>query len=784
MRDLPSSVSALVFQQLIKMEEVAQMRVSSTSHLESCLTAGFMSGMGSDRYYDAKKALVACSKGARRGITGLRAIIYRLAKVTAGATLEADMEKTLEWCAARGSLAAMEDLRARYPETADRATTFLQRHTCGIGADFFCKVTGPFNYGQLSNLAAIETHLQRTNQDPGDIVVNARGDTLIHATASGGSLDIVITLLDRYNVPVNLHNPQDETPLLCAMRAGHVDVVRSLLDRNADAKLTSTRGESVLHWLISVPDAAVQELLPRLITQGAEIHNPRWAQSCEYAAAMISGYIDRWDHPGSGTPLHWAVSRKRSGLVQQLLSHGAKHDDIGGFKTNLSAIEQAAYFHDHEILRLIINTRFPGPRIPCFDCGEDGKVLTMKSEEIPGGSVLRGLGRLIRNAIDGSDRYLMAVRWGAGYKHQLRETFKLLGEELSHQRLIRGVDLEGRSPLQYAARLGFHEAAECIYDFMDGASQIDVPYRRDGGITPLFEAVKRDNRTLFDFLLAKGARVDIRIDSPGMHDRFDWCILHTVAQTSPPDDTELANKLLDLGVPADGYDAQGPDPTETPLAVAIAHNNFRLADVLRERGADINALSRYTLSSRLVLEYPMTVLGRVVASVLRDCKPRLKYLLEPAKEQQQQHLASPTFVVAPANGLTALHVSALGLQARAAEFRQEIGGLVYQEILGYLLNHYKDEELVNAPTDDAAGTTALHIAVQTSNLDAVGLLLLEGESVKLDARTAAEGLTVLELARNRVQELDHWQHEGLGTAQMILGMLVDKERYLETNSGW
>jgi ankyrin repeat protein len=150
---------------------------------------------------------------------------------------------------------------------------------------------------------------------------------------------------------------------------------------------------------------------------------------------------------------------------------------------------------------------------------------------------------------------------------------------------------------------------------MDGPSMIDVPYKRVGGVTPIFEAVRRDNITLFNFLLGKGARLDIKIDSPGMRDRFDWCILHTAAHHSPEDDQlELAMKILDTGVPPHGYVTEGQEPTETPLAVAIEHNNFKLASLLPERGANVDALSRYTLCSSLKLDHPMTILSRIITT--------------------------------------------------------------------------------------------------------------------------------------------------------------------------
>ncbi|OAL21174.1 hypothetical protein AYO22_08137 [Fonsecaea multimorphosa] len=764
MRELPSHISNLVFSQMVKLNTDREEGKSNPS-IESCLTAGFMSGMGSDRYFDAMSSVLSCARGAQAGITGLRAIVVRLAKV-AGATVQENMEKTLQWNAERGSLAAMEELREISPEKAERAKVFMQRHGCGVGARFFSKVLGPFTYPQLSDLTVIDSHLRKTGQTPRDIIVNPRGDTLIHAAASMGSKEVVLALLDRYKVPVNVPNAQEETPLLCAMRAGHVEVVIGLLDRGANAGSISKNRETALHWLISISESCAREILSGLIENGADIHNPRWALNCEYAASMISGYLSRWDHPEAGSPLHWAVSRKRKDLVALLLEHGADHYDRGDFATNTTAFEQAAYFHDHEILRIIIDSKYPRPRVPSFDTGFDQNFHNQR-DEVPGGSYLCGPSGLIRQAIEGSDRYLMAVRWGAAYKKQLQETFQLLGEELRYVELIRGVDQAGRSPLQYAASRGFHEAAECIYEYMDGPRWLNVPYDRDGGITPIFESVKRDNKTLFNFLLSKRAKIDIRIDSPGMRNRFDWCILHTVAQYG---DAEVADKILGLGIPPDGYCVEGQEPTETPLAVAIENNNFEVADYLRERGADVNALSQWSLNSNLRLSCPMTILGRIIASNLRDYKRRLKYLLG----HERRDLAQPTFVVAPAQRLTALHVSVLGVQALHADHQQERDDLVASRILDYLLELFDGDEQINAVTADGASNTALHIAVHSLNVRAVELLLTS-DFIRLDVQ-AANGLSAIHSARKVVTELERDDKQKGLQAREILDMLLEKEQ--------
>lgn len=46
-------------------------------------------------------------------------------------------------------------------------------------------------------------------------------------------------------------NDQGEIALLCACRAGQVEVVHLLLSRGADASIATQSKESPIHWLIS-----------------------------------------------------------------------------------------------------------------------------------------------------------------------------------------------------------------------------------------------------------------------------------------------------------------------------------------------------------------------------------------------------------------------------------------------------------------------------------------------------------------------------------------------------
>ena len=194
-----------------------------------------------------------------------------------------------------------------------------------------------------------------------------------------------------------------------------------------------------------------------------------WAERCGYASTLVSGYKDRWDNLTEGTPLHWAICRKRLDLVKILLSHGADPQYNGSTDSNLTSFELAAFLHEHKILSTMIDFKYPGPRFPYHDLGARNSI-HQESTHSANGSVPHGLSIWIKEAIRGCDNWTMLFRHGDQWKHKMEETFKIIGHELRFAFLNEGVDGEGfkESPLNFAAKHGFHEAVEMIMLYANG----------------------------------------------------------------------------------------------------------------------------------------------------------------------------------------------------------------------------------------------------------------------------------------------------------------------------
>lgn len=104
-------------------------------------------------------------------------------------------------------------------------------------------------------------------------IVDRKGNTILHAAAALGAIDVVQGLLDDGLLSVDGENEKGETPLYKAFQAGHANVIELLLDRGADAS-TVTRHEKVspMHWLFMIPDSSVAGIARRMVEGGANIN--------------------------------------------------------------------------------------------------------------------------------------------------------------------------------------------------------------------------------------------------------------------------------------------------------------------------------------------------------------------------------------------------------------------------------------------------------------------------------------------------------------------------------
>ena len=247
--------------------------------------ACLISGMGSDKYQDTERGLEAINAAARLDNTAANAIIFRMS-AACGREPPNDINyvKKMYNAAIHGSVAAYEDLKLVAGELTPNVRTSLLQQTCGVGANFFwdAQCLNGWKFSDRRQLGWIDGVLQSSSQ-PNSIVVNQRGDGLLHAAASLNMEGLVPKLLEEYRVNINHCNSEGETPLLCAMRAGAFSIAHHLLDNGADPTIISNRCESPLHWMISITEYGYKRMIAKIMEKGGLQTITCWAEMCEYA---------------------------------------------------------------------------------------------------------------------------------------------------------------------------------------------------------------------------------------------------------------------------------------------------------------------------------------------------------------------------------------------------------------------------------------------------------------------------------------------------------------------
>ncbi|XP_043540446.1 ankyrin-1-like, partial [Chiloscyllium plagiosum] len=125
-----------------------------------------------------------------------------------------------------------------------------------------------------------------------------------------------------------LHLQDDQTPLHCAARLGHLKVVRLLLENGACPLSVSTTGHTALHMASREGHVDVAELL---LDRGALL-----------AHMTKKGF----------SPLHVAAKYGRFRVAEVLLQHGAEPNSAG--KNGLTPLHVAVHHDNADIVELLL----------------------------------------------------------------------------------------------------------------------------------------------------------------------------------------------------------------------------------------------------------------------------------------------------------------------------------------------------------------------------------------------------------------------------------------------
>eukprot|EP00039_Didymoeca_costata_P020750 m.342307 g.342307 ORF g.342307 m.342307 type:complete len:1322 (+) comp21234_c0_seq1:202-4167(+) len=170
----------------------------------------------------------------------------------------------------------------------------------------------------------------------------------------------MVTLIQRFKIPVDLADDADMTTLMWAACHNQASMVESLLARGADLFEKDMDGKTALDWAVHEDSIAAMKLLldlpgtyfkdrrGRTVLHTAAERNAILA--IEYILSTRSDAIEDVDFSGR-TPLFWAVACNKIEATRVLLGHGANmfHCD----RANLSCMDYAKAKEHMEIVRIL-----------------------------------------------------------------------------------------------------------------------------------------------------------------------------------------------------------------------------------------------------------------------------------------------------------------------------------------------------------------------------------------------------------------------------------------------
>ena len=484
---------------------------------------------------------------------------------------------------------------------------------------------GPLYYAVLCGFRWLIEHLIVTY--PGDI--NARGgyyETPLLAAVRKENVDFPL-LPQRGSVLED----RDIGPLHQASHSGRLDIVRLLLDHNADVNLPNEVHETPLDWASKSGDLELSQLL---VQRGADVHcrtNIDWTpiqRASHHGHLNIVQFlidsgadVNSRDREGR-TPLHSASRQGHVNVVESLIRHGAdvnKQSDsqvtplylasVGGkLKIVRLLVQQgadvnsrerggtplkAAAQHGHlDVVRFLIdsgadvNFRDDDGTTPLHSAESNGhrdvvKVLLEYGADVNicshGGKTSLDLASITRKPDI------------AGFLHGhvvlLNGAVITTPSAISPQNMPPNVLLppvarkqgEGATssdneqyPVYTASMNGQLDLVRSLLDCGSGVNE-----RNSIRETALNAASRYGNPEVAKLLIERGADVDSR-------NRHGWTPLISASRYGQP---EVARLLLDHGA---DVNARTRDPF-TALHLASTYGHFEVVQLLLERGADLNA---------------------------------------------------------------------------------------------------------------------------------------------------------------------------------------------------
>jgi ankyrin repeat protein len=210
------------------------------------------------------------------------------------------------------------------------------------------------------NLEVIRVLLQKLTYTitPGNF-----GDQSLFTAIKYGHTDIARALIEAKITSVYCHNKKGRSPLAIAAEHGHIDLVATLLELNANPDTLVEDNLSLLYQSINNGHFDIAELL---LAYGANIQpdisrrdNPLIAATLQghtgivNAILALGGNVNARTPPGGYTALHTAAKHNQVEVAELLLSNGA---DVDAISQTLSTPLYVAVINNHvQMVNLLLN---------------------------------------------------------------------------------------------------------------------------------------------------------------------------------------------------------------------------------------------------------------------------------------------------------------------------------------------------------------------------------------------------------------------------------------------
>jgi len=350
---------------------------------------------------------------------------------------------------------------------------------------------------------------------------DAAGNSALHLAIANRRADVVQLLIDR-GVDLNHADSMGRTPLHEAIFFSAPELARLLIDRGADVRCLDDSGASPLHL---AADEGTLELVKLLLERGCDVNDCRlprksesdesidWYEIAEQIAVLPLALAQHYDHPESWQevaefggeildaleemqlnravpPLAYALRANRIETAKYLVAHGAKYDFGDQYlsgKIFLSAMyseaspETVRFILDHGGKRHCRRRLGPILLIAAIENRLDIEIVRML---LDAGAPIDGR---IPDDIDGdgtSTNDPLVPTVATPHKDPLADDDGFMISWSGGQPDGLEADTRGWTPLHFAARRGYEEAAQLLME--RGA---DVHARSHVGETPLDLAV-------------------------------------------------------------------------------------------------------------------------------------------------------------------------------------------------------------------------------------------------------------------------------------------------------